>query len=249
LCLGGFAAAVLWGSAWWIWAPLQYLAAINFAVAVFNLLPGFPLDGGRVLRSILWAITGDVLKATRWASAAGQAIGWTMVAGAVIGVVNGRTDFIWFGLIGWFIASLAGQAYRQQVLRPRLDGITVGGIMTESPEYVDGELMLDQLVHQRLLGSRHSRYPVMLDGSIIGLVTLPDVKEVDREDWPFVKTTEVTNRALDELVVQADAPVESLITRLAGDKPGALLVVDSGRLVGIVTRADVLALIEGQGAA
>jgi CBS domain-containing protein len=116
--------------------------------------------------------------------------------------------------------------------------------MTASPEYVSGDLMLDQLVHSHFLGSRHSRYPVMSDGAIVGLVTLPDIKRIDRADWPFVTTLDVTNRELGELLVDQSADVATLITRLAGDKPGALLVVGDGRLVGIVTRADVLALLQ-----
>jgi len=104
----GFSVAVVREMPWWIWSPLRYLAAINLALGLFNLLPGFPLDGGRVLRSILWAATGDLLKATRWASRSGQLIGWLMVAFAVNGVLGGRVDLIWFGLVGWFIASLAG---------------------------------------------------------------------------------------------------------------------------------------------
>jgi len=245
LCFVAFVAAVAARTEWWVWAPLRYLSAINLAVGVFNLLPGFPLDGGRVLRSVLWAITGDVLKATRWACAVGQVIGWAMVAWAVLGVLGGRVDLIWFGLIGWFIASLAGQAYRQQVVRSRLEGVSVARVMTASPEYVDGELMLDDLVHRYFLGARHSRYPVIYEGSIVGLVTLPDVKGIDRTDWPYVRTIEVTSRDLAELTVSADAPVESLIPRLAKDRPGALLVVGDGRLIGIVTRADILGLIEG----
>ena len=245
VCFVAFVVTTTAGAPWWIWAPLQYLAAINLAVGIFNLLPGFPLDGGRVLRSILWAITGDVLKATRWASASGQLIGWAMVAWAVLGVLNGRTDLIWFGLIGWFIASLAGQAYRQQLLRSRIEGVKVSRIMTPTPEYVDGQLMLDQLVQRYFLGARHSRYPVMNEGAIVGLVTLPDVKEVARADWPFVRAIEITSTNLSELTVAEDAPVDGLIARLAKDKPGALLVVGEGRLVGIVTRADVLELIQG----
>jgi Zn-dependent protease/predicted transcriptional regulator len=244
VCFVAYAATATRGTAWWVWAPLQYLAVINFALGLFNLLPGFPLDGGRVLRSILWALTGDLLKATRWASRSGQFLGWLMVAFAVTGVLNGRADLIWFGLIGWFIASLAGAAYRQQVVKSRLEGVSVSSVMTPAPEYVSGELMLDQLVHNHFLGSRHSRYPVMSDGSIVGLVTLPDAKRVERADWPFVTTLDITNRELGELLVDQGADVTTLIPRLAGDKPGALLVVGDGRLVGIVTRADVLALLE-----
>lgn len=244
LCYLAFVFSIAVGAVWWVWAPLQYLSAINLAVGVFNLLPGFPLDGGRVLRSILWAVTGDVLKATRWAAGAGQLIGWAMVAWAILGVVNGQAELVWFGLIGWFIASLAGQAYRQQVLRSRVAGVDVGSIMTPSPEYVDGDLMLDQLVQRYFLGARHSRYPVFFDGAIVGLVTLPDVKAVEQADWPFVRTYDVANRDLKELVVTPDSPVDQVIPRLAKDRPGALLVVGDGRLVGIITRADVVGLIE-----
>lgn len=226
--------------AWWIWAPLQYLSAINLAVAVFNLLPGFPLDGGRVFRSLIWGITHDLLRATRWAALVGQFIGWLMVTGAVLGILNGRLDLIWFGLIGWFIASLAGQAYQQQVVRSAIEGVSVKDIMTPEPEYVSGDLTLDQLVHDHFLGSRHSRYPVMYEGSIVGLVTLPAIKEVDRTDWPFVRTIDVTDRRLDELVTAEDDPVRLLLPRLSGERPGALLVVRDGRLTGIVTRADVI---------
>jgi len=246
VCLIAFTATSDRGLAWWIWAPLQYLATINFALGIFNLLPGFPLDGGRVFRSILWALTGDVLKATLWASRSGQLIGWLMVATAVTGVLNGSVDLIWFGLIGWFIASLAGAAYRQQLLKSSVEGVAVSTIMTASPEYVSGDLTVDQLVQQHFLGSRHSRYPVMDGGSIVGLVTLPDVKGVDRADWPFVRTLDITNRNLDALLVDQATGVDTLISRLAGDKPGALLVVGDGRLVGIVTRADVLTLMDSQ---
>lgn len=240
----GFIFAFAMEAVWWIWAPLQYLAMINLFVAIFNLLPGFPLDGGRVLRSILWAITKDLLKATRWAVWSGQFIGWSMVTVAVMSVINGGGEFIWFGLVGWFIATLAGQAYRQQVVRSRLSGMSVREIMTAEPEFVEGDASLDTLVQEHFLGRRHSRYPVLYEGSIVGLVTLPDVKTVDRSDWPFVRTIDVTNRDVPALVVKTDEPVESVLPRLAGDKPGALLVVENGRLVGIVTRSDVIHLLE-----
>ncbi len=239
-----FSVAYSQGAPWWVWAPLEYLSAINLAVAVFNMLPGFPLDGGRVLRSILWGVTGDLLKATKWAARSGQLIGWVMVASAVLGVLNGRVDLIWFGLIGWFVASLAGQAYRQQVITSATDGVAVSAIMSATPEFVSGDKTLEQLAHDHFLGGRHSRYPVLHEGAIIGLVTLPDLKAVSREDWPYVRTVDITNRDLAALVVQSTDPVSSLLPKLAGDKPGALLVVGEGRLVGVVTRSDVLHLIQ-----
>jgi len=133
-------------------------------------------------------------------------------------------------------------------MKSTMEGVSVSSIMTPSPEYVSGDLTIDDLVQQHFLGSRHSRYPVMSEGAIVGLVTLPDVKAVDRSDWPFVRTLDIANRNLDDLLVDQSAGVDTLVARLAGDKPGALLVVGDGKLVGIVTRADVLSLVNEHGA-
>lgn len=247
LALAGYLVATSTGAGWWLVAPLQYLATINFFVGAFNLLPGFPLDGGRVLRSILWGITGDILKATRWAARCGQTIGWALVAYAVLGVlgiVPGANDLVWLGLVGWFIVWLAGSAYQQQVVRSRLAAITVGSIMTSHPLTAPGEVTVEQLAHEHFLGGQHSRYPVLFEGSVHGLVSLTDIKAVDRPDWPFVRVIDVTNRDLAALTVPTDAPVGSLLARFSAEKPGALLVVGDGRLVGIVTRADVISAIQ-----
>ena len=225
---------------WWVIQTLRYLATINLFVGVFNLLPGFPLDGGRVFRSILWAITGDILKATRWATRSGQVIGWGMVALAVYGTLRGDTSLLWFGLVGWFIAWLAGAAYRQQEMQSRLAGLTIDTIMTPHPEYVDGELSVEALVNEHMLGRQHSRYPVIDNGAIIGVVALSDVKKIPRPDWPYRRVAEITDKDLGNLSVDAATPVQSTLARLAADKSGALLVVRDGRLVGIVTRSDVI---------
>lgn len=240
----GYLVAAGQSGPWWISAPLQYLAAINFFVGVFNLLPGFPLDGGRVLRSVIWAATHDPMKATRWAARSGQVIGWAMVTLAVVLVLAGQGNYIWFGLMGWFIAWLAGASYREQQLRARIADITVGRVMTANPEYVSGNISVETLVQEHLLGSRHSRYPVLHEGAIVGIVGPSDVKALSRNDWPMTKVIEITNRDLASLSVSSDTPVLSVLSRLTGDRPGALLVVADGRLAGIVTRSDVMRLVE-----
>lgn len=245
-CYLGVVIALGRGSSWYVAAMLQYLSSINLFVAAFNLLPGFPLDGGRVLRSILWAITDDILLATRWAARSGQVIGWLLVTLAVVTVLRGQPDFIWFGLIGWFIAWLAGASYRQQQVRSRLAGVTVESIMTPRPEFVSGELSLEDLAHRHFLGAPHSRYPVIFDGAIVGVVSLAEAKSVARGDWSRVRVLDVTNRDLTRLSVLAETSVDSVLMRLAGDATGAVLVVRDGRLVGIVTRADVMTLLGGE---
>ncbi|MDZ4063403.1 MAG: site-2 protease family protein [Coriobacteriia bacterium] len=226
-----------------IWGPLEYLALINLSVAVFNLLPGFPLDGGRVLRAILWAVSHDILKATLWASRAGQVIGYLMISGAVVGVLSGMTQMIWTGLVGWFITVLAEASYRQQVVKSQLARVDVGSIMSPNPVVVSGDTTLDALVHERFLGDRHSRYPVVEDGRVVGLVSLPQVKAVPQEDWHRMTAGHAADRDLTRLVVDDDTPVDDVLVRLGKDRPGALLVVRDGHVVGIVTRADVVSAL------
>ena len=165
----------------------------TWSLGVFNLLPGFPLDGGRVLRSILWGITGDLLKATRWAARVGQFIGWSMVALFVANFLTGGQlsgtgnplAFIWLGLIGWFIATMAGAAYRQVVVKDQLSHFVVANAMTPSPQVIPGDITLEDAAHQYFLGGRHSRYPVINEGQIVGVISLPMLKEVPRQEWPF----------------------------------------------------------------
>ena len=226
-----------------LWGPFQYLAFINFWVALFNMLPGFPLDGGRVLRASLWAISGDQLKATLWASRAGQVIGYAMVALAVLGVLQGSLDFIWFGLIGWFIATIAEASYRQQLLKVTLEGVRVSAIMSPDPVVAPGSITLDQLVEEFFIGGRHSRYPVESAGSIIGLISLSDVKRIPRDEWATTYVAEAADRDLARLLVDAEEAADSVLPRLSAPGPGALLVVGDARLVGVLTRADVVSRI------
>lgn len=226
--------------------PLNYLTFINFSVAIFNLLPGFPLDGGRVLRSILWGITGDVLKATRWASRAGQAIGYLLVSVAVLGVLRGTLDLIWFAVIGWFLASLAAVAYQQQVVRTRLANVPLSNVMSSPVVTVPGETTLEEMAHSYFLGGRHSRYPVVADGHVVGLVELQSTRDVPRARWADVTVAEVSRRDLAEVVATPDTSVDHVLARLEPSGPGAVLVVEDGRLAGIVTRADVIRLLRSQ---
>ncbi|MDP2181570.1 MAG: site-2 protease family protein [Actinomycetota bacterium] len=227
-----------------VWGPLEYLALINLSLAVFNMLPGFPLDGGRVLRAILWAASHDILKATRWASRAGQVIGYLMIGGAVVGVLSGMTQMIWTGLVGWFITFLAEGSYRQQVVKSHLAKVDVGSIMSPNPVVVSGDTTLYALVHERFLGDRHSRYPVVEDGRVVGLVSLPQVKLVPQEEWHRMTAGQAADRDLARLVVDDSTPVDDVLVSLGKDRPGALLVVRDGHVVGIVTRADVVSALQ-----
>lgn len=254
VALAGPAASLLFAVAFWglaflaraldspvaVWVPLDYLAVINVSLAVFNLLPGFPLDGGRVLRAVFWAGTKDLLKATRWASRAGQAIGMALVAIAVLGVLGGSFDLVWLAVMGWFLSVLAGGAYEQQKVRSALAAVPVSAIMTSPPVLAPADATLEEIAHSYFLGGRHRRYPVVDDGRVIGIIDLERSGAIPREQWATVTAAEAAARDLSEVVAVPDASVESVLTLLEPSGPGAVLVVEDGRLAGIVTRADVI---------
>jgi len=197
-----------------VWLPFEYLGLINIALAVFNLLPGFPLDGGRVLRAILWATTKNILKATKWASRAGQAIGTALIATAVIGVLRGTFDLVWFAVMGWFLSNMSSTAYQQQLLRAALAEVPLSRIMTTPAVLAPKEVSLQEMAHSYFLGGRHTRYPVVDDGRVIGLIDLSRLNEVPRDLWPTTKVGDVATRDLANFVAPPDASVDSVLGRL-----------------------------------
>ncbi len=226
-----------------VWLPFEYLGLINLSLAAFNLLPGFPLDGGRVLRALLWATTKDILKATRWASRSGQAIGMFLISIAVLGVLRGTFDLVWFAVIGWFLATMSASAYQQQVLRATLDAVPVSQVMSSPAVLAPADLTLEDMAHSFFLGGRHTRYPVVEDGHVVGLIDLARVNEVPRDKWGSTIVRDVAGVDLAGIVAPPSASVGSVLARLEPGGPGAVLVVEERRLAGIVTRADVIKFI------
>lgn len=229
-----------------VWVPLEYLGVINLSLAAFNLLPGFPLDGGRVLRALLWALTGDMLRATRWASRSGQAIGIALIATAVIGVLLGTFDFVWLAVMGWFLSNMSASAYQQQLLRSTLAAVPLRQVMSSPAQLAPADATLEEMAHSYFLGGRHTRYPVVEDGHVIGLIDLARVNEVPRSEWPGTLVRDVAAADLASIVGSPGDSVDSVLSRLEPGGPGAILVVEERRLAGIVTRADVIRFIREQ---
>lgn len=228
--------------------PLEYLTFINLMLAVFNLLPGFPLDGGRVLRAIIWAITKDFLRATKWASRVGQGLGVLLVGVAVVGVLMGTFDLLWFAAMGWFVAVLAAASYQQELMRSELSKVPLSRVMSSPVLFASGDLTLEDLVHSYFLGGRHRRHPVVKDGHVVGLIDVDRAREVPRSEWPATPVADVAFTDLARIIEAPDRPVSTVLTRLEPGGPGAILIVDGGRLAGIVTRSDIISLMREQSA-
>ncbi|MFF4490631.1 site-2 protease family protein [Streptomyces sp. NPDC001544] len=219
-----------------------WLAAINVLLAVFNALPAAPLDGGRLLRAYLWHRTGDRLRATRGASAAGRVLGWIMVVtGFATVLFAGDLSGLWLALIGWFLIAAATAEARQAETRGVLDGVPVGRVMTPDPVAVPATATLAGFLAEGPFGHyRHSAFPVLEpDGSVAGLLTVRRVDATPPGNRAGTSVREVMHPLADIVTVAPQDPVLDLLPRLEASPARRALVLDEGRLVGILTVADV----------
>jgi Zn-dependent protease len=227
-------------------AVANYLALLNFILAGFNLIPGFPLDGGRLLRSLVWHLTDDLRKATRWASRTGQAFGLFMVGLGMLSLFQGfLVNGIWLIFIGWFLTQAAEASYKQLIMRRVLEGVEVREAMTRNPETVFPDLPLRDLVDDYFLRRRYSAFPVIDNaGNPLGLITLRQVKEIDRGSWPTTPVSSVMTRICEAVTVRPDDSLAEVLTKLESAGVGRALVVNDGRLEGLISPSDVAAWLD-----
>lgn len=219
---------------------LLWLGMINMVIAIFNMIPGFPMDGGRVFRAAIWAITGDLLKATRWASNIGRYFGWSLMFLGILSLLRGEgLGGVWWILIGWFISGLATMSYRQQVSDSELRGKKVSDLMRTRFEDVSGDISLSEFVDQYLLRSTQVVWPVMENDRLLGIASLTRITglQAEQRGGKTVRDVMVPANAMDSL--DPDTSAREAIQRLsrAGDEP--LPVVSAGKVVGLLQHSDV----------
>ncbi|MCK8437230.1 CBS domain-containing protein [Streptomyces sp. D2-8] len=217
-----------------------WLAGINVLLAVFNAVPAAPLDGGRLLRAFLWWRTGDRLRATAGATAAGRVFGWLLVAlGLIAFITRGAFGGLWLALIGWFLIGAATVEGRQAHLRGVLAGVPVRAAMTPEPLTVPADTTVTGFLTDVRYRYRHSAFPVTDDGSPVGLVTLDGARRVPQDEARAVMVREVMVPLSQTIVVGPDSPLADLLPRMEPGAEHRVLVVEHGRLVGIVSLSDV----------
>lgn len=222
-------------------ALARYLSMINVSLAIFNLIPGFPLDGGRVLRALIWGLSGNLKLATRLASWAGQAIAFLFMLGGTWQIFGGRwLDGLWIIFIGWFLYSAATSGYRQVLVREMLGEIRAGDLMTADFATVSGNLTLQQLVDEYVLRLREHSFPVADAGLLRGIICLHDVKTVARERWPYTRVSEVMTPWAELVTVSPEDDGSAVLARLNARDVRQLPVVEGERLIGLLRRSDVL---------
>jgi Zn-dependent protease/CBS domain-containing protein len=237
--LGGLGAAPGWGPA--AGAVLTYLAWVNAAVLVFNLVPAFPLDGGRVLRSALWGAMGNLRRATYWAALAGRGFAGLLIALGVLCFFSGHLAHgIWLGLIGLFLSDAARGGYEQVLVRQVLRGEPVSRFMTADPVVVPPSLDLRSWVEDYVYRHHRKAFPVVSGGRLEGLVTTAALADFPRADWPLHTVAEAMQRDLGAVSVPPDTDALAALGKMQGTGSSRLLVVDGERLVGIVSLKDLL---------
>lgn len=228
---------------------LLWLGPINVLLGLFNVIPGFPLDGGRVLRSILWAVTGDLVKATRWASGTGQVLAWGLIALGIFNVFGGAfASGIWLVLIGWFLNHAARRSYQQLLVRRALENVPVARVMRTRLDRVAPELALESFVREHLMLGDQRAFPVESpDGTLVGLVCFNDLKKVPQQEWPTKSVEDVMTPAKRLSSLPPDAGADEALQSLVHRGFDQLPVLEGGHLVGIVRRADLMKWLALQG--
>jgi Zn-dependent protease len=223
-----------------------WLSLINIMLGVFNLLPGFPLDGGRVLRAILWWRSGNLRRATRWASNAGRGISFIFIFGGIWLIFQGPEwwfNGLWLAFIGWFLGNAAVGSYRQLTLQQMLQGHAVSEAMTRNCVKIQQHLTLNELVNEHILSTGNQCFVIADGDNVRGLITLKEVKAIPQEEWADKKVTEAMLPFEDLMHVRPDEDLAHVLKVLTEEEIGQLPVVEGGNIIGMINRENLLAFI------
>ena len=225
--------------AWW-------LAGINLVLGLFNLLPGAPLDGGRILRAYLWRRHGDAVRAAVGAARAGKVVAYVLIGIGLLEFLAGSlVGGVWMAFIGWFLLTASRDEETWILTRQSLAGVSVADVMTARPHTAPGWISVEEFIQRYLLGDRHSSYPVEnSDGTITGLITLNQLRDVPPDQRTRTLIRDVAIPRDQVPTAEPHEPLTALLERLASVAGGRALVIEAGQVVGIVTASDIARLID-----
>jgi Zn-dependent protease/predicted transcriptional regulator len=223
-------------------AMLLWLGYINLTLAGFNLVPGYPLDGGRVLRALIWWKTGDADRSTQLAARVGQFVAFGFIAFGIVQYFGGAgISGLWMAFVGWFLLQAARESYTQVGIAHAFKGMRVGDIMTRDCPTVDGWLNVQNFVDQELLRTGKQCFIVVdKQGGVAGLVTLNEVKQIDRAKWPYLTLHDIMRPLGDVHSLTPDAPLTSALESMSRYDLNQLPVISGNHLEGVLSRAQVL---------
>jgi Zn-dependent protease len=227
-----------------VYALSYWLSIINFSLGAFNLVPGFPLDGGRVFRSIIWGTTGDYRRATAIAARTGQGVGYLMIFGGVILIFIGLwPSGIWLALIGWFLENAASSSYRASLLRDMLAPYTASDVMTQDCAFIPPETSVRTLVDEHILRQNRRCFMVADDGHLRGIVTLYNLRNTPRSRWQATRVEEIMTPYEKLLVAAPNDSAVSVLERMDENDVNQLPVIENGQVRGMIGRDNLLRFI------
>jgi Zn-dependent protease/predicted transcriptional regulator len=228
-------------------AIMIWLGYINIALALFNMIPGFPLDGGRVLRALIWWSTGDVTHSTRIAAGVGQFFAFGLMIFGLFRFFGGAgLGGLWLVFIGWFLLDAARASYAQIEINEMFSDVRVGDAMARDCMVIDGRLNLQTFVDDVLTRTGRRCFVVGEKGHITGLVTPHEIKKVERHLWPYITVNDVMRRMSEVRTIAPNAPITDALEVMGREDLNQLPVTNEGRLEGIVSRGNILSLLQNR---
>ncbi len=222
-------------------AITRYLSFINMLLGIFNLLPGFPMDGGRVLRALVWRATGNLKKATRIASSVGRGFAFVFILlGFLIMFRGAFINGVWIMMIGWFLMSAASQGYHQVIVKDMLKGVRAEDLMRRDIQTVPGGLAVQKLVDEFILKHRDRAFVVADGGDIQGIVCLEDVKRIPKDQWPSTLVSQAMTPREELATASPDDDGNKVLAQLTARNVHQVPVVENGKIQGVVCRTDIL---------
>ena len=219
---------------------MLWLGPVNVILGLFNMVPGFPLDGGRVLRAAIWWLTGDMQRATRIASESGRMFGWFLMILGVMQALSGMTfQGLWLVLIGWFLSNAAAASYKQMLVNDVFKGVSARQLMRTHFETVTPQLRIEDFIDGHLLQSSQLLWPVLEDGQLVGLVTLQQVKDIASNERSLATVGQVMRTDLGALTLSPDTNAQHTL-QILGQHDTPMAIVENNRVVGLLAESDAI---------
>jgi len=226
-------------------AVFDYLAWINVALAVFNLVPGYPLDGGRMLRAVIWWRTGSIARATKWASDIGKGFAWALMILGGFEIFSGALiGGLWLLFIGMFLRGIAAGGYQEVMMKQALEGVRVEQVMITNAITVSPELTLDELTREYFLRYGHGGFPVARNTHAMGVVSLGQIKNVSEDDKRTTTVQQVMSPLTDQLKIGPKESLVDALKKMTQGGVGRLLVMDGDSMIGMITKNGLLRFLE-----
>ena len=228
-------------------ALFQYLSQLNLILGAFNLIPGFPMDGGRLVRAFIWNKTNDFFYATRRASQYGQKIALFFIIFGLFSLFMGFTNGLWLMLIGWFLHTAAQASYQQASLQEILGSVKVKDVMVKDIITISPNITIDTVVDEYFLKYGYGGFPIMDNGKFLGIVTLKEIKNIPKERWKYTTISSVLIPHDKRWEVSAEEDATKALELMISEDKGRLVVTEKGSVIGLITRNGIARYLQIKG--